>query len=413
MAHLRIFGRKSSDDQPTSTRPRVLFVSHEATRTGAPKIILNIVKRAFQTCDIDCETIIHDEGHLTEEFNSYSNVQCLHLPRLRSAELQKRVKSIVRRRRSTHPVVAVCNSMESRFVSEQLCDLGIPVISLLHELPCSYSENDYRLVYEKSSKVVFPVQIVREATHKKLPIPFGKDLIMPQGLLNPHFGNSISREGARQQLRNELSLPQDAFVVLGCGTLDMRKGIDHFAAVAKSVVRRNNYADSIHFVWVGDGPRWPHSTFHYVQIDLRHSKVAAHVHFVGEREHVDSYFKGADMFFLSSRVDPFPCVIHEAMATELPVLAFTESGGANEALSDGAGFLVQYADYEMATHLIMSQFQNPGLARGVTQNALQRVRNEYSFDKYADNIISLAENLAGRKFARRYDHSSIAIQRAA
>ena len=400
MPHLRIFGRNKNDDNQPLARPRVIFVSHQATRTGAPKIILNIVKRAFETCDIDCETIIHDEGHLTEEFNAYSNVQCLHLPRLRSTELQKRVRSIVRRRKSAHPLVAICNSMESRFVAEQLCDSGIPVISLLHELPCSYSDADYQLVYDKSEKVVFPVQLVREATNKKLPIPFGKDLVMPQGLLNPGFGSQVSREAARQQIRNELSLPKDAFIVLGCGTLDMRKGIDHFAAVAKNVVRKNSHSDSIHFVWVGDGHRWPHSTFHYVQIDLRLSKVAAHVHFVGEREHVDSYFKGADMFFLSSRVDPFPCVIHEAMATELPVMAFEDSGGACEALAGGAGYMVPYADYEMAAQLILSQFRNPGIADGIREKALERVRNEYRFNEYADRIISLAENVAGQRFGR-------------
>ena len=343
----------------------------------------------------------------------YSDLHCLHLPRLRSTELQKRVKSIVRRRKSKQPVVAVCNSMESRFVAEQLSDLGVPVISLIHELPCSYTDDDYKLVYEKSAKVVFPVQMVREATHKKLPIPFGKDLVMPQGLLNPSFGTSMTRNEARQRIRNELSLPQNAFIVLGCGTLDMRKGIDHFAAIAKRVVQQNSFADSIHFVWVGEGPRWPHSTFHYVQIDLRHSKVAAHVHFVGEREHVDSYFLGSDLFLLSSRVDPFPCVLHEAMATQLPIMSFDSSGGATEALADGVGYLVPYADYEVAAHLIMAQFQNPGLADGIKQKALHRVKNEYCFDRYADKVIALAENLAGQSFPRLPNSSDIRYLRAA
>lgn len=413
MPQLKIFGRNAAIHNETMMQPRVLFVSHEATRTGAPKIILNIVKRAFETCDISCETIIHDDGHLSEEFNMYSEVHCLNLPRLRSGELQRRIRSIVKRRKSKQPVVAVCNSMESRFVSEQLSEHGVPVISLLHELPCSYGENDYEMIYESSSKVVFPVQTVREATHKKLPIPFGKDLVMPQGLLNPFFGNSVSKEEARRNLRNELSIPHDAFVVLGCGTLDMRKGIDHFAAIAKSVVRRNNYADTIHFVWVGEGPKWPHSAFHYVQIDLRHSKVAAHVHFVGEREHVDSYFVGADLFLLSSRVDPFPCVIHEAMAAQLPIMAFSESGGAAEALSGGAGMVIPYADYELATNMIVAQQQNPELADGIKKVALDRVNTLYRFEDYADKIISLAENVAGYNFPRIDSYSAETVRFAA
>ncbi len=401
MPQLRIFGRsRKKNEVGAPVRPRVMFVSHEATRTGAPKIILKIVKRAFETCDIDCETVLHEEGHLSEEFNQYSQVHCLGLPRLRSVELQKKVRSVVKRRGSQIPAVAICNSMESRFVSEQLGELGVPVISLLHELPCSYSDADYEMVYANSEKVVFPVQMVRETTHKKMPIPFGKDLVMPQGLLDPGFGKSITREAARKRLRHELSIPHDAFIVLGCGTLDMRKGLDHFAAIAKSVVRKNVTPDSIHFVWVGDGPKWPHSTYHYVQIDLRHSGVAANVHFVGEKEHVDTYFMGSDLFLLSSRVDPFPCVVHEAMATRLPVMTFDNSGGAVEALAGGAGLVVPYADYEVATHLILAHHQNPGLADGIRETGFRRVQEDYCFERYADKILGLAANISGVDFSR-------------
>ena len=397
MPRLRIF-RSNRNDQlnPEIDRPRVMFVSHEATRTGAPKIILNILKRFQSACDIDCETIVHDEGHLMEEFEEHSEVHCLRLPRLRSTDLQKQVRSIVRRRGSKHPNVAICNSMESRFVMEQLNQLGVPVIALVHELPCSYTDADYELLYQHTTKIVFPVQTVREATNKKLPIPFGKDIILPQGLLNPYFGQNTHRDAARAQIRRELAIPQNAFVVLGCGTLDLRKGIDHFASIARSVVRKNNFDDSIHFVWVGEGPRWSHSPIHYVQIDLRRSKTASHVHFVGEREHVDSFFVGSDMFLLPSRVDPFPCVVHEAMATQLPVMAFDDSGGAAIALADGAGFVIPFADYELATNIICALAKNPGMADGMRHKALQRVRNDYKFEAYADKIIDVAQQLAGQ-----------------
>lgn len=373
-----------------------MFVSHEATRTGAPKIILNILKRFRATCDIDCETIVHNEGHLLEEFAQNSKVHCLRLPRVRSTELQKQIRGIVRKKGTKHPDVAICNSMESRFVMEQLNQLGVPVIALVHELPCSYTDADYELLYDNTEKIVFPVQTVREATNKKLPIPFTRDLILPQGLLNPYFGQNTERETARAQIRRELAIPQDAFVVLGCGTLDLRKGIDHFAAIARNVVRKNNYENSVHFVWVGEGPRWSHSPMHYVQIDLRRSKTASHVHFVGEREHVDPFFVGSDMFLLSSRVDPFPCVVHEAMATNLPVMAFDDSGGASTALADGAGFVIPFADYELATNIICALAKNPGMADGMRHKARERILNEYQFDTYADKIINVAQQVTGQ-----------------
>ena len=399
MPQLRIFGRNQQDKRALP-RPRVLFVSHEATRTGAPKIILNVLRHFYQTCDIDCETIVHDDGHLLEEFNVFSDVHCLGLPRQRSNELQKRIRGIVKKKRSEKPCVAICNSMESRFVSSTLHEMGVPVISLLHELPCSYSDEDYHMVYQQSEKIVFPVQCVRESTNKKVPIPFGKDLVMPQGLLDPYIAESIDRESAQRQIREELGLPPDAFIVLGCGTLDMRKGIDHFANIAKSVVSQSNSNREIHFVWVGDGPRWPHSTFHYVQIDIRQSGLAGNIHFVGEREHVAPYFVGADMFLLSSRVDPFPCVIHEAMVTELPVMAFDGSGGAVEAIDDGAGFIVPFGDFSLATSLICALANNPGLADGMREKAKKRVHEKYNFESYAEDLIVLAQGIASQNFPR-------------
>jgi glycosyltransferase involved in cell wall biosynthesis len=297
-------------------------------------------------------------------------------------------------------------------VAEQLAELDIPLISLVHELPCSYSDSDYQLIYKVSDKIVFPVRSVRELTNKKYPIPFGKDEVIPQGLLNPEFGKSIQTSEARRRIRAELGLSADAFIVLGCGTLDMRKGIDHFAAIARQVGRSREGKHPIHFVWVGDGPKWPHSTYHYVQIDLRLNG-SDHVHFVGEREHVDPYFVGADLFLLPSRVDPFPCVVHEAMAVQLPVLSFDSSGGAVEALAGGCGFVIPYADYVAAAGLIASLARDPQMADGQKAKALQRVQNLYRFERYADRIIDLAESVAGKRLRYNPAASPTAENRAA
>ena len=106
MPQLKIFGRNLRDKNE-SDRPRILFVSHEATRTGAPKIILNILRHFYQTCDVDCETIVHNDGHLLEEFKAFSEVHCLELPRQKSTELQKQIRGIVRRKRAAAPCVCL------------------------------------------------------------------------------------------------------------------------------------------------------------------------------------------------------------------------------------------------------------------------------------------------------------------
>lgn len=377
----------------SSGKPRVLFVSHEATRTGAPMIILNILKHFHQTCDIQCETILHNGGHLVGDFKKYSEVDCVNVPRKPSDELKKKVQRWVAKEKGNQPVLALCNSMESRFLAEEIADCGIKIVYLVHELPSSYTEEDFQNIYRYSEKVVFPVHAVRESADAKAPMPTGKGIVLAQGLLNPDFGKGVSRDQARLQIRRELNLPENSFVVLGCGTLDLRKGIDHFANIARRVCELPVAGQPIHFVWVGEGPRWTHSPYHYVMLDLERTPAKHRVHFLGERANVEPYFFGSDVFLLSSRVDPFPCVIHEAMAAGLPIVAFDKAGGAPEALAGGAGAVVPYADYEQTAALIRMFSMQPEITAGLRAKSLERVQTRYRFADYGDKLIDLAESV--------------------
>lgn len=398
---LRIFQGNSGDRRKqTVDRTRVLFVSHEATRTGAPMIVLNILKHFSQFCDVHCETILHSGGHIAADFQKYSEVDCLNLPRATSDDVKRRVRSFCQRYRGNLPALAVCNSMESRFIAEEVAALGIPVLFLVHELPSSYTEADYQSVFAMSQKVVFPVQTVREAVDRKSPIPTGKAVVLPQGLLNPEFGTRINRADSRRRVLAELGLPENTFLVLGCGTLDLRKGIDHFANICREVQSRSGQTRPIHFLWVGEGPRFNHTPYHYVQVDLEKSGCLGFVHFVGDRPDVEPYFMGSDVFLMSSRVDPFPCVIHEAMACGLPIITFQNSGGAVEAVAGGGGMTVPYADYAQTAELIRMLSIQPELASSMKDKSRERVHSRYRFVDYGDKLIDLAESICGKRLRR-------------
>jgi len=391
---MRLFRRSKKNPTPQAPpKRRVLFVSHEATRTGAPKIILNILKHFAGNCDIQCETILQAGGDLSNEFEQYSTVDCLSLPKENSAELTKRIGKIISREKNNAPLLAICNSMESRYIAKALAEFDIPVMMLVHELPSSYSEEDYQGVYETAQKIIFPVGAVQEAANEKTPIPVSKSIVLSQGLLDPTFGTGITRELAYSQIRKELHLPENSFIVLGCGSLDLRKGIDHYASIARRVIQNNHTDTPVHFVWVGEGARWTHSPYHYVQLDLNKTRARDHVHFIGERNNVEPYFVGADAFMMSSRVDPFPCVIHEAMASSLPVITFADSGGASEAIDNGAGFIVPYANYEQAANVISLLANQPEIAAGIREKSKARVFERYQFEDYGDKLVDLAESI--------------------
>jgi glycosyltransferase involved in cell wall biosynthesis len=376
----------------------LLFVSHEATRTGAPLIILNVLRHFAENTIAACDTILHSGGHLAQAYCRFGRAECLNLPRKSTDELTKRIRKFVLK--SDRPALAVCNSMESRFVAYELEKLGIPIIFLVHELPSSYSVEDYMSVVRCATHLVFPAEAVRAATGERIALPPARVSVLPQGLLNPQFGLSIPGDQARVQIRRELHLPDDAYVVLGCGTLDLRKGIDHFASIARVALTQGRFERPLHFVWVGEGPRWTHSPYHYVQLDVEKSAARGHVHFIGERENVEPYFLGSDVFLLTSRVDPFPCVVHEAMAAGLPIITFASSGGAAEAVANGTGVVVPYGDYQQVINTIMLLARQPELANNMGQRLRDRVATHYQFSTYGDRIVELAETIAQRPLRR-------------
>ena len=372
--------RRGPVDWREPDTPRLLFVSHEASRTGAPKIILNLLKYFREATGVPCETILHNGGHLVGEFAACSTVHCLDLPRRADENLQRRMAKLVQRQLRGRPLLAVCNSMESRFIAQELHRHQLPILFLVHELPSSYTVADFEMVYRVSQQVIFPVETVRESVLQKAPWDADRCCVLPQGLLNPDFAANVDRTTARQMVCAELGLPLDSLIVLGCGTLDLRKGIDHFANAARDLIRGSDLERPIHCVWLGDGPRWTHSAHHYVEMDLVRSGIRPQVHFVGERATVDPYFVAADAFFLSSRVDPFPCVVHEAMAAGLPVVAFEQTGGAAEA--------------------ILSLARQPLAAERIRRIARTRVRERYRFNDYAENVLQRTEACLGRPLPR-------------
>ena len=119
---------------------------------------------------------------------------------------------------------------------------------------------------------------------------------------------------------------------------------------------------------------------------------------------------------MSSRVDPFPCVIHEAMAASLPVIAFAGAGGAPEAIANGAGFVLPYADYGQGAATIRLMRDQPEVTIGIRARALQRVRQKYQFHDYAEKVIDVCELVADaelRRGAARSQPFELSLQRAA
>lgn len=387
--------RAQTTERNKSGDVNLVVVSHEATLTGAPKIILRLLQEFASLPKVSCRTLLHNGGALVDDFREHSDVYMLDTKRKLVPHVGRMIRKSTRSLDRSKPTVALVNSAESRFIAKSLQDAGIPIVSLIHELPNSYEPEDFRLIESTSNQIVFPSQFVDKAAHSFVEIPRSKTQIMPQGLLDRDFGTRFERATAKRELASELGISRDAKVVIGCGTIDLRKGVDHFARAAHALIKNHDSQFDTHFIWLGGGPQHKHTPYHYVHMDLLRAGIDDRVHFLGERSNVEPYFMAADAALMMSREDPFPCVVHEAMACGLPMITFADAGGAPEALADGAGIVVPYGDTHQVAAELYRLTHKQDYYDHISQRACDRVRSHYDFRDYAARIAQLLSHEIG------------------
>ena len=361
-------------------KPKIVFVTHEASRTGAPLILLTLLSHFAKSHRYELYTFVASPPlDLLADFQRYS---CVISGNLFGTD-DKSIGVLLSSLPGDRPLLAICNTANTYGFAAVFRQLKIPVISLIHEMLYSYPAAIIHKIYTNSDKIIFPAEFVESVADTLVSIPPGKSVVIPQGLLDPKF-RRFSRNEAQRQLRRELSLPPESLIVLGCGTLEIRKGIDFFVSLA-SVLSRS--ALPIHFVWLGS--LRDQALTYWVEKDVEKFGLTERVHLIGERDDPALYFCAADIFVLTSREDPFPCVVHEAMAAELAVIAFEDAGGASEAIGS-TGVVVKYGDVAGMAAEVERLLKDDGAREKLRSAARQRVESEYRFDDYFRKIARLA-----------------------
>lgn len=118
----------------------------------------------------------------------------------------------------------------------------------------------------------------------------------------------------RQEWRDKYGIPREAFVILGCGQVQTRKGVQDFVKVAEMV------PDAC-FVWAG-GFSFGAMTEGYEELKAIMDNPPANVVFTGiiNREDMVNIYNMADVLFIPSYNELFPMTILEAINLKLPLV---------------------------------------------------------------------------------------------
>lgn len=340
-------------------RPGILFISHEATRTGAPIFLLDLIRSLSRQLDVECLIVLRSGGELEQEFRSLG-------PTVLMPDRDKLDPLVLHALKSRNIKLVYSNTITNGAVQMQLKELGCPIFCHVHELAFSvenfFGEDNLKRVLETTTLFLAGSKAVEKYLRKQHLSDKHIALAYP-------FITAQANHLGVQDMTPPLELPVDAIVVGACGTIGWRKGTDLFLQVARLVLAKTNR--TVVFVWLG-GPlnSVDHRNLRY---DAMLMNIEGHVLFTGEVKTHLSYFAQFDIFVLPSREDPFPLVVLDAASLSIPIVCFDQAGGAPEFVEDDAGIVVPYLDIEGMADGIDHLIKNEAMRKRLGEQARRKV----------------------------------------
>ena len=126
-----------------------------------------------------------------------------------------------------------------------------------------------------------------------------------------------------------------------------------------------------------------------VRTHIEKSKIKDKILFPGIRtEDLDIFYSGADIFLLTSREDPFPSVVLDAMNAQVPVVGFADAGGFKDIVTKDTGILVPFLDREKMSEAVTTLLNNPDMREYLGRNASKLIEKRFLFLDYVYSLLA-------------------------
>lgn len=373
----------------------ILFITHQATLTGAPILLRDFLIYFKKNTSIPFEIVALSGGDLLPDYQKIAPTHVWdfieHPPttlkqhfvygiKKATRTYQTQVEQFVKYVRSKHVRLIYSNTLVNGDFLEKICP-KIPDVKVL--------------VHAHELEIV--IQIFNNLGKVKGSFQYASHFIacseaVRQNLMMNHqveaeqisVAHSFCKDHKIQDhliLRQNLKIPTDATVVMGCGTFDWRKGSDLFLQMAKKIA-----APHLHFMWVGADPI-------YVQlIEKELDKKRNFIHLVPRVSNARDYYEIANIFLMTSREEPFGLVGIEAGLTNVPVICF-DSVGFVEILTNETGLSVPLGNTELMLEKILFLHKNPKISADMGKKLRERILSAFSWEISSQKIIEIMGTL--------------------
>lgn len=369
---------------------RVLFISHDAHRTGAPILLLNLIKALKVIGHIHVEALLKQTGVLQDDFKAEVPTTLLDdWLRLRSKQTLFNRKEPDRYEKLKQYVLSfemvVSNTITNGDLDEVL-RLHPNVVTYVHELEQAIqyytTEENLRKVLSHSRYFLYPSEEVRRNLVENHAVSPDKFIFLPYYIPDVYEKMILERAAVRE----ELGVAANETLIIGIGTNDWRKGADLFLTSMQLLFEKSPLIKAI---WVGSNT----DSVNHVRMlsDLRKMKLDSRFQLIPSTPNPFRFLAAADLFFLSSREDPYPLVVIESAMMKLPCVYFPESGGAKEFIAEDSGIAVPYGNTNLASIALFKIVTDAGLQKLFSENARKkylRLHSREVISRHFQKIVS-------------------------
>ncbi|RMG35237.1 MAG: glycosyltransferase [Methanobacteriota archaeon] len=191
---------------------------------------------------------------------------------------------------------------------------------------------------------------------------------------------NIERISARKQIRAELGIPEEAYLVGTVSRLQPFKGLQVLLEAVAML--------PVYWVIIGDGPCRP-----MLEAEIQSRNLSDRIKLLGTRSDIPAILASLDLFAFPSYADSFGISVAEALLMKVPVIT-TNAGGIPEVTNNSEGaYLVQPGNVKQLADGINWMMHNPQKAQEYAQSGYLHVLSLVSPDIVAKRQHNIYQQL--------------------
>lgn len=364
---------------------RILFAAYTSAPTGPTTSLLLLLEHLREAHDVS--VLLRGSGKLAEELERRG------IPYHSIPTFDRRsIPAIARLLRQNRTQLLYLNNMGGAMRNAALAAMFARVPYVAHVREMGHDKSWFKIGYLRRASAVIAVSSACAASIQRF--------VRKTRLHVVHNGveatSGRSGHADREYTLATCGLPDDAVVILSASHVAPRKGQEYAIRAMGDLVRERPQA---HLCLAGGLDRDP-AYASRLRALIQDMDLASNVHMIGFRPDMPRLFRGADIFLHTALSDPHPRAVLEAMAAELPVVAFATDGVLETVVEGRTGFIVPQHDHRAVARSLLPLIGDPALRVQIGGAGRRHVIENFSAAGAAARVDEIIGVLSRRRRGR-------------